>query len=177
MEMEDLVSMAMKVEKQQCQRVARASFNSNSKWSYKGAKFEDKKKAMGMESKEKGVETSKKKNAPNSSSFTPTSKCEDIKCFRCHGLGHCVSECPNKRMMVLRGNKLVSKSEDDDMDGCDDMPSLEDCSGHDKEVQYAIHRESLVARQVLNLYVRESSLEQCENIFHTRCLVRGKMLT
>ena len=38
----------------------------------------------------------------------------DIKCFKCLGLGHIASQCPNKRTMVVRGDGgFESKSDNE----------------------------------------------------------------
>ena len=43
---------------------------------------------------------------------------------------------------------------------------------------YAVHREALVVRHVLNLQITEDRDEkQCENIFHSRCHVNNKVCT
>ena len=55
-----------------------------------------------------------------------------------------------------------------------------DCDDSDvlvNNVLLAAHYEMLVARRALNMQVKEESLEQRENIFHTRCLVNGKVCT
>ena len=53
------------------------------------------------------------------------------------------------------------------------MPSLEDAD----DVEYAVCGESLVIRRAINTQVKEEGVEQGENIFHTRCLVGGKVCT
>ena len=154
MEIEDLVSMVMKVGKQQNQgRVTKAFLNSNSKWSSKWTKYEeDTKKNKGSYTKEKGLDTVKKKSTPNTSSSTATSRRRDIKCFKYQGLGHYASDCPNKRMMVIRRGEVMSESDDgNESNASDSMPPLEDCSNADEHVKYVVHSESLVARFALNL--------------------------
>ena len=52
-----------------------------------------------------------------------TTRNRDIMCFKCQGSGHITSQCPNKRVMVMRDNGDI---ETDNELGCDSMPSLED---------------------------------------------------
>ena len=47
----------------------------------------------------------------------------DIKYFKCLDRGHIASECPNKRVMMMRYNGEI---EMDNESYCDSMPSLED---------------------------------------------------
>ena len=69
----------------------------------------------------------------------------DIKCFRCLGVGHITSQCPNKRIMIARVNgEVETKSEEDD----DQMPSLKDACNDN--VEYLVEGESLVARRALS---------------------------
>ncbi|XP_072064137.1 uncharacterized protein [Arachis hypogaea] len=166
-EIDDLVSMAMKVERQQQRRAPRGLSHANPKWESRSA---DTTKTKGVESNAL-LDATKKKGNSNSSSAT--SRHRDIKCFKCHGMGHYASDCPNRRLMVIRGDDIVSDSDRGDDSDHNSMPSLEDCS--DGDVEYAVHGESLVVRRALNLQVKEESLEQRHNLFHTRCLVGGKV--
>jgi len=95
----------------------------------------------------------------------------DFKCFRCQGLGHYTLECPNKKIMVMKGNGDVEfKSDKSD---CEDMLPLKDCI----EDELTLHVEvSLVIRCILQVQVKEDdSDQQRENIFHTRCYVLNKI--
>ena len=53
----------------------------------------------------------------------------DVKCFKCQGHGHYASECPNKKIMMIRDNVDI-KSESDISD-CEGMPPLEDINGYE----------------------------------------------
>uniref|UniRef100_A0A2N9EV64 CCHC-type domain-containing protein n=1 Tax=Fagus sylvatica TaxID=28930 RepID=A0A2N9EV64_FAGSY len=56
------------------------------------------------------------------------SRNRDIKCFKCLGLGHIASQCPNRRVMIMRDNgEVMTESEDDS----DRVPDLVDASDED----------------------------------------------
>ena len=95
----------------------------------------------------------------------------DIKCFRCLGVGHIASQCPNKRTLIARVDEEV---ETESEGGDDQMPILEDVG--DDDVEYPVEGESLVARHALSAQVKEDEMEQQrENIFHTRCHINNKV--
>uniref|UniRef100_A0A2N9IJU3 CCHC-type domain-containing protein n=1 Tax=Fagus sylvatica TaxID=28930 RepID=A0A2N9IJU3_FAGSY len=101
------------------------------------------------------------------------SRNRDIKCFKCLGSGHIASQCPNRRVMIMRDNGEVMTESEDDSDG---MPELVDASDDDGVV-YPVTGESLVARRALNTHIKVDDAEQQrENIFHTRCHVNNKWL-
>uniref|UniRef100_A0A2N9FHY6 Reverse transcriptase n=1 Tax=Fagus sylvatica TaxID=28930 RepID=A0A2N9FHY6_FAGSY len=100
------------------------------------------------------------------------SRNRDIKCFKCLGSGHIASQCPNRRVMIMRDNGEVMTESEDDSDG---MPELVDASDDDGVV-YPMTGESLVARRALNTHIKVDDAEQQrENIFHTRCHVNNKV--
>ncbi|XP_073120534.1 uncharacterized protein [Henckelia pumila] len=101
---------------------------------------------------------------------TPTNRSRDIKCFRCQGVGHISSQCPNKKIMIVNAcGKFESESEEEDYG---DMPSLED---PDEEGYDAVVGELLVNGRVLNVQQKEDEKNQGENLFHTRCFEKNKV--
>ena len=109
-------------------------------------------------SKDKGI-------APTTSS----QRTRDFKCFRCLGVGHKASECPNKRVMIALENAEYQSEASDE-----EMPPLED----DSDCEYAVQGEVLMIRRALSAQTVEEEdghVEQRENIFHTRCLVKEKV--
>ncbi|KAH9780700.1 hypothetical protein KPL71_008176 [Citrus sinensis] len=82
--------------------------------------------------------------------------------------GHIASQCPNKRVMILRDDGDVeTESESDD----DPMPPLEDANDG---VEYPVDGKLMVARRALNMQVKEDAEVQRDNIFHTRCHIKDK---
>ncbi|RDX62635.1 hypothetical protein CR513_59010, partial [Mucuna pruriens] len=111
-------------------------------------------------------------NAPSKGkSDTNTSyRSHNIKCFRCQGVGHIASHCPNKRAMVTWDNgEIESESSNDD-----EIPPLEDRS--DMEVAEHVSGDILVTRRTLAIQLKEGGdMEQCEHNFHTRCHINDKV--
>jgi hypothetical protein len=127
------------------------------------------------------AEAKRKTEPPNSkdegSSSIPKvesqpSRNRDIKCFKCLGSGHIASQCPNRRVMIMRDNEEVMTENKADSDG---VPELVDDSDDDGVV-YAMTGESLVARRALNTHIKvDDAKQQRDNIFHTRCHVNSKV--
>jgi hypothetical protein len=166
---EDMMHMAMKVERQLKRKgTARYTSVSNTTWKSKGDKndpAEAKRKTEPPMGKDEGTS-----NKPKVES--QPSRNRDIKCFKCLGSGHIASQCPNRRVMIMRDNGEVMTESEDDSDG---IPELVDASDDD-EVVYPVTGESLVARRALNTHFKVDDAEQQrENIFHTRCHVNNKV--
>uniref|UniRef100_A0A2N9GLY6 Retrotransposon gag domain-containing protein n=1 Tax=Fagus sylvatica TaxID=28930 RepID=A0A2N9GLY6_FAGSY len=148
-EIEDMVHMAMKVERQLKRKgTARYTSVSNTTWKSKGNKNDP-------------AEAKRKTEPPMGKDEGTSNKPQ----------GHIASQCPNRRVMIMRDNGEVMTESEDDSDG---MPELVDASDDD-EVVYPVTGESLVARRALNTHFKVDDAEQQrENIFHTRCHVNNK---
>ena len=80
---------------------------------------------------------------------TPNSYNCDIKCFKCQGRGHIASQCPNRRVMVMRDSEEIET--DDEENDLKSMSPLEDAS----EEEYLAHDAlTLVARRALCLQTK-----------------------
>uniref|UniRef100_A0A2N9FJK7 CCHC-type domain-containing protein n=1 Tax=Fagus sylvatica TaxID=28930 RepID=A0A2N9FJK7_FAGSY len=167
-EIEDMVHMAMKVERQLKRKgTARYTSVSNTTWKSKWDRndpAEAKRKTEPPKGKDGTSNKPKVESQP--------SRNRDIKCFKCLGSGHIASQCPNRRVMIMRDNGEVMTESEDDNDG---MPELVDASDDDGVV-YPVTGESLVARRALNTHIKvDDAKQQKENIFHTRCHVNNKV--
>ena len=88
------------------------------------------------------------------------------KCFKCQGLGHFQAECPNRRVMTLKEVEEVNVLEDEE----DEMPIYdEECYIKPDEGELLVIRRALHAKEV------DPNNEQREQIFHSRCTIKGKI--
>jgi hypothetical protein len=167
-ELEDMVHMAMKVKRQLKRKNTRSFQNPGSSTPWRSNARKDEAAVF----KPKTEPQKRRDEIPNVNIRKTESQTRnrDIKCFRCLGVGHIASQCPNKRTMIARvDGEVETESEGDD----DQMPILEDdCD----DVEYPVEGESLVARRALSAQVKEDKMEQQrENIFHTRCHINNKV--
>ncbi|KAH9769547.1 hypothetical protein KPL71_012041 [Citrus sinensis] len=165
-ELEDMVHMAMKVERQLKKKgPIRTNLGSSSSWKSKWSKDE---KAISKPKIEPFKDHKEGENQSKGKSDSQHSRNRDIKCFKYLGTCHIASQCPNKRVMILRDDGDVeteSKSDDDP------MPPLEDANDG---VEYPIDGKFMVVRRALNMQVKEDAEVQRDNIFHTRCHIKDK---
>ena len=118
-EVMDMVHMAIKVEKQLKRKgVSRPYANSSTnKWNQGVNKppVRTKEPTVAVKSNQPVGETSRNKNeqAPN--------RTRDIRFFKCQGRGHIASQCPNRRIMVIRADGEVESEEEDENEP--EMPS------------------------------------------------------
>ncbi|KAL5758490.1 hypothetical protein ACOSP7_021101 [Xanthoceras sorbifolium] len=168
-ELTDMVHMAIKVEQQLKRKGStRVGQNSGSSLSWKPnwSKREDQPsfKAKAEPSKDHKAGGTINQGKPDSQ---PT-KNHDIKFFKCLGAGHIASQCPNKRVMVLKDDGGIESEGESDGES---MPPLEDVG----DFEYPVGGELLVARRALSAQAKEDEEVQRENIFHTRCHVNDKV--
>ncbi|GKV11125.1 hypothetical protein SLEP1_g22406 [Rubroshorea leprosula] len=168
-ELEDMVHMAVKVERQLKRKGATSKIGQNSSssssWKLNWSKKEENSvfKPKTAASKSKEVGSNEKSKIDNMQGKT-----RDIKCFRCLGRGHIASQCPNKHTMILKEDgEIETEGESDD----DSMPPLEDANDG---MEYAVDGELLVTKRTLNVQAKEDDEVQCDNIFHTRCHIKNK---
>ena len=176
-EIEEMLHMAIKVEQQLKRRgttrpsVAQNNWKASpSTWKSNQPKFED--KAPTRPKFEAKAEPSSSKQVSKSDSSSTRNR--DIMCFKCQGRGHIASQCPNKRVMVIRESGDIETDEEESDN--ESMPPLEDVGDEDEDdYKYPVRGDlSLVARRALTVYKDEKEVQR-ENIFHTRCKVKDKV--
>ena len=156
-EMEDLVHMAMKVERQR-KWAAPNRASPNTPW----------KPRWGNSDRGEGV-ASKSRFEPPKGRFDPpkprdcsaqpraesTTSSRNIKCFKCLGLGHMARECPNKRVMITITDGGVDSASDSE-----DMPDLVDANDDNQEDEYEHGVEVVVTHatkgKVMNLVTQRA---------------------
>ncbi|XP_031398476.1 uncharacterized protein LOC116209052 [Punica granatum] len=171
-EIEEMVSMAMKVERQLKRgRPAKheggsysGSSNWKSKWGVTSRPVEKPKSNA-----ENSMSKSQGDNKERGNSTSQPQKNRDIKCFRCLGSGHIASQCPNKRAMIMLDSREIETEEEES----DSMPTQDDSS---TDYEYAAEGNALVIMRALNVQIKEEERDdvQRENIFHTRCQVKDR---
>nr|XP_027101647.1 uncharacterized protein LOC113722567 [Coffea arabica] len=109
------------------------------------------------------------------SSFDSSKPRSRDKCFKCQGFGHIASQCPNRcTTIVLPSGDVVS----DDENEFTDMPLLIE-EGEDSKMEVEATTEqvgvALVACRALATQVKRVDEAQRDNIFYTRCHVKGRV--
>ncbi|XP_052478585.1 uncharacterized protein LOC128034050 [Gossypium raimondii] len=164
-EVMDMVHMAIKVEKQLKRKGPTQTYptTSTNKWAQGTSKApnQPKKPFVAAKPNQVSADASKNKNEAVSNHS------RDIKCFKCQGRGHIASQCPNRRVMVVRSNGEI-ESEDEQ----EEEPEIPMEEG--EELELPVEGELLVVKRSLNIQVAKEE-QQRDNIFHTRCHVQGKV--
>ena len=151
-ELEDLVHMAIKVERQ-LKRVSTRprpfpQTSSAAPWRSNQPKKEENHSTSKAKPEPATITTvSQGKSAPTST------RNSEIRCFKCQGRWHIAGQCPNKRVMVIRENGEIESEEEAALE---DMPPLEDAPIGNEEFE-ADQGEmlGLVARRALSLQAKE----------------------
>ncbi|XP_057785651.1 uncharacterized protein LOC131003187, partial [Salvia miltiorrhiza] len=187
-ELEDMVHMAIKIENQlkrrgnnnsnqrqnqgnwrQSQPVSNGSSSKGNQWKKEAPPREEKKPFVRSRPEGSGA-------ANQGTPAVSDGRNRDKKCFKCQGFGHIMSDCPNRRIMIMRDDgEVVTDGDETDPD----MTKLEDGDGTDDEEEceeiFAPNGQLFVARRALSVQTQPNEREQRENLFHTRCLVQDKV--
>lgn len=137
-ELEDMVHMAIKIEKQLKRRGTRPSrYMEQTPW-----------KPTYPKKEERGTTNPKRLPTHKEKMTLFLLAIVTLKCFKCQGRGHISSQCPNKRVMVCGTGEI----ETDEKKDIESMPSLEDFL----DEEYVVHGElTLVTRRPLSVQVKE----------------------
>nr|KYP32391.1 hypothetical protein KK1_046949 [Cajanus cajan] len=173
-DLNDLVQLCIKVEQQNLRKNFKTSSYSSSysKNHYKreGKTFEKKNTFDSSKNLDKGKAKEEKEKKNTSHTSTKTS---DIKCFKCLGRGHIASQCPNKKVMILRGQDIYSSQDEATTSPSSSEDEEEESQEESCEVTYPYNGELLMMIRVLNNQPSDTQ-SQRENIFHTRCNISNK---
>ncbi|XP_021727437.1 uncharacterized protein LOC110694575 [Chenopodium quinoa] len=86
-------------------------------------------------------------------------KMKQIVCFKCQGMGHLAKQCPNKALITKEEYYTFLSQNVDELDVC-----------------YAENEpKSLIIRRSLLPTLDEKEDEQKSNLFHSKCLINGKV--
>nr|KYP62980.1 hypothetical protein KK1_017541 [Cajanus cajan] len=168
-DLNDLVQLCVRLEQQ---RMRKSSYKRDS--SYSSSLKKDSKREGKPFKKKKNFEPSKSlaiekdKGNGNVTSHT-SSRTSDIKYFKCLGRGHIASQCPTKKVMIMRGHDIYSSQDEATTSSSN---SEEEASDEEENLEstFPYERELLMIRRLLNNQP-SGTLSQRENIFHTKCKV------
>ncbi|KAL4362033.1 hypothetical protein GQ457_04G018810 [Hibiscus cannabinus] len=114
---EDMIHMAIKVEKQQKRKGSTQPSTksiSTTKWGQGAYKKDTTFRSKDNVGKSK---PSKPDEEPNKGKFEAMpNRTRDIKCFKCLGRGHISSQCPNKRVMFLKDGGEIESEQDEEVE-------------------------------------------------------------
>nr|KYP41452.1 hypothetical protein KK1_037179 [Cajanus cajan]KYP41457.1 hypothetical protein KK1_037184 [Cajanus cajan] len=93
-----------------------------------------------------------------------------IKCFKCLGRGHIAFQCPTKKTMIIRGNKILSK----EITSSSSSSSSEEDVGLSSSEEAPCEGDLLIVQRLLTNQPKEQDQSQRENLFHSRCKIFKK---
>ena len=145
-DLNDLVQLCIKVE----QQILRKNFRNDYSNSYTKKEF----KREGKQVKEEPSKSFKEKEKPreDTSSHTRTS---EIKCFKCPRRGHVASQCPTKKIMILKGVDHYSSQDEQESES---DTSSEESNDESKEIAYPYEGDLLMIRRLLSIQHHQWSL-------------------
>ncbi|XP_071905651.1 uncharacterized protein [Coffea arabica] len=90
-------------------------------------------------------------------------------CFKCKGIGHLMTQCPNRSIIYMNEERMWQSEGEEEYA---DMPPLEEEGKDDDlvEIEEDLIARTMVTMRVLNAQPQEDDLQRT-NIFHTRCKI------
>ncbi|KAI0529218.1 hypothetical protein KFK09_001765 [Dendrobium nobile] len=158
---QDVVNLALKVEKQQ----KKAKMVQN-RWSNKG-EFKEKsssKDDANSSGQTRVIDTNQIVKKPINAANYPARKC-----FKCHGFGHIASSCPNRRVITMLQDDEQEWAEDRE----EEQSGQEVANSPVPTLLTADEGPLLVIQRLLKNQKEE--LLQRHSLFRTRCTVQGKV--
>jgi hypothetical protein len=114
---------------------------------------------------------------PSSSSTTSTGHTSDIKCHRCHGVGHFQHDCPSKKSYISTDDGGYVSASDVEDDFALQTNNAGDLDYDDAEVIVSEHTEEYITKiyvvqRVLSAQVDTSEKFQHRNLFQIFFIVK-----
>ena len=105
---------------------------------------------------------------------TTENKPKATKSFKCQGFGHIASNCPTRRTItIIKGEAYEEDEEETTRDEHEKDVELEPV--YDEEFIVVDHGESLLIRRSLHIMSTQEEHWLRKNIFHTRCTTAGNV--
>jgi len=96
-------------------------------------------------------------------------KTSSIKCFKCLGRGHIASQCPTKKIMIIRGQNIYSSQDEATTSPSSNESEEAKREESSEEIYPQEEGDLLMVRRLLGGQSYDLTQSQRENIFHTRC--------
>ncbi|XP_016673234.1 uncharacterized protein [Gossypium hirsutum] len=178
-ELDDMVHMAIKIERQQRRKAStrgNTPFKSFSNPLYTPNNARKQAPQLPLRIREPG-ESSKPKpsiadNGRGKQLMVAPERSRDIQCFKCLGRGHVASQCPNRRVMLMQEDGEIESDSEEDVH---ELPTKEDEENDLEVAESGQVMEIIVVKRSLNVQQVQDE-QQRETIFHTRCKVQDKRL-